>query len=134
MTTCVAIARRSGSESLSPEDASRVGAMRRLARARLKYCGLQTMSDDVAIIVSELFTNAILHSGGTQITFAMTVRDGSLRISVRDGMPGNAEIHSVDGEAETGRGLSLVASLVDARHGTWGVSDAGATTWCSIPC
>ncbi|MFE2487208.1 ATP-binding protein [Streptomyces mirabilis] len=119
---------------MPPEDASRVGAMRRLVRARLKYCGLQRMSDDVAVIVSELLTNAILHSGGEQITFVMTVRDSSLRISVHDGMPGNLKIRPVNSDAETGRGLFLVASLVDAHHGTWGVSDAGATTWCSLPC
>ncbi|MEU0822449.1 ATP-binding protein [Streptomyces mirabilis] len=134
MSTCFAIARRKDSEGLPPEDASRVGAMRRLVRARLKYCGLQRMSDDVAVIVSELLTNAILHSGGEQITFVMTVRDSSLRISVHDGMPGNLEIRPVNSDAETGRGLCLVASLVDAHHGTWGVSDAGATTWCSLPC
>lgn len=133
MSTCFAIARRNGSEGLPPEDASRVGAMRRLARARLKYCGLQRMSADVTVIVSELLTNAILHSGGTQITFAMTVRDGSLRISVRDGMPGHPEIRPVTGDTETGRGLYLVASLVDAHHGTWGVNESGATIWCSLP-
>ncbi|MET9040700.1 ATP-binding protein [Streptomyces mirabilis] len=143
MSTCFAIARRNGSENLPLEDARRVGAMRRLAVARLKYCGLQRMSDDVAVIVSELLTNAILHSGGTQITFGMTVRGGFLRISVRDGRPGNPavrdgrpgnpEICPANGDAETGRGLYLVASLADAHHGTWGISEAGATIWCSLP-
>ncbi|QDN74615.1 ATP-binding protein [Streptomyces sp. S1A1-7] len=133
MSTCFAIARRNGSENLPLEDARRVGAMRRLAVARLKYCGLQRMSDDVAVIVSELLTNAILHSGGTQITFGMTVRGGFLRISVHDGMPGNPEICPANGDAETGRGLYLVASLVDAHHGTWGIGEAGATIWCSLP-
>ncbi|MFD7003556.1 ATP-binding protein [Streptomyces mirabilis] len=133
MSTCFAITRRKDSEGVPPEDASRVGAMRRLARARLKCCGLHKMSDDVALIVSELVTNAILHSGGTQITFGMTIRGGFLRISVHDEVPGHPEIRPANGDAETGRGLYLVASLVDAHHGTWGISEAGATIWCSLP-
>lgn len=36
-------------------------------------------------------------------------------------------------DAENGRGLYLVDSVVRSRQGTWGVSPDGTRTWCSLP-
>ncbi|GAA3785839.1 ATP-binding protein [Streptomyces chiangmaiensis] len=113
-------------------DARRVGMARRVAAARLRYCGLGDLVDDATLIVSELVTNAILHSGGHQVTLSMAVRDGWLRISVHDQMPGGPTVRTADGDAERGRGLFLVESIADARGGGWGTDDDGATTWCAL--
>ncbi|MFD4974845.1 ATP-binding protein [Streptomyces sp. NPDC058424] len=106
--------------------------MRRIAAARLRYCGLEAMTADVMLIVSELLTNALLHSGTTEISLSIAVEGESLHIAVHDGMPGGAAPTTADDDAESGRGLLLVEALVKENGGTWGTSDAGATTWCSL--
>ncbi|KOV74069.1 hypothetical protein ADL00_02935 [Streptomyces sp. AS58] len=113
-------------------DARRVGMARRVAAARLRFCGLEGLVDDATLIVSELVTNAILHSGGHQVTFSMALRDDWLRICVHDEMPGGPSVRTADGDAERGRGLFLVASIAEARGGEWGTDHAGATTWCRL--
>ncbi|CAM5515978.1 hypothetical protein STENM223S_03193 [Streptomyces tendae] len=116
-----------------PEDACRVGVMRRIAAARLRYCGLHALTDDVAVIVSELLTNALLHNTTDEVTLKITAGGGFLRIAVHDGMPGNASPRAVDDAAsESGRGLPLVGALSTARGGSWGTADAGATIWCRL--
>lgn len=115
------------------EDACRVGIMRRIAAARLRYCGLDSMLDDVMLIVSELLTNAIQHSGATEISLSITLEEGGfLRVRVRDGMPGACTAqHPADTE-ESGRGLLLVDALTKSRGGDWGTDAAGAETWCLL--
>lgn len=115
------------------EDACRVGIMRRIAAARLRYCGLESMTDDVMLIVSELLTNALLHSGTTEISLSITVEDGTLSVRVRDGMPGACTAQRPQDTAESGRGLLLVDALTKGSGGDWGTEDAGAETWCSLP-
>ncbi|MCX5009163.1 ATP-binding protein [Streptomyces sp. NBC_00638] len=123
---------RRGGAPPREKDMRRVGAMRRIAAARLRYCGLEAMTDDVSLIVSELLTNALLHSGTTEISLTVAVRDGFLRITVRDGMAGCAEPGEADEGAESGRGLALVNHFVEENGGAWGTSDAGAVTWCRL--
>ncbi|MFF8574008.1 ATP-binding protein [Streptomyces sp. NPDC015408] len=115
-----------------PEDACRVGVMRRIAAARLRYCGLHTLTEDVSVIVSELLTNALLHSATDEITLKITAAGGFLRVAVHDGMPCPAAARDADETAESGRGLFLVDALVSERGGVWGTADAGATTWCRL--
>lgn len=126
------VAGRRGDAPPRAEDACRVGVMRRIAAARLRYCGLETMQSEVVLIVSELLTNALLHSGTTEISLNITVRDGSLHIAVGDGMPGAAEPREAGEGAESGRGLALVEALVEESGGAWGTSADGATTWCHL--
>jgi anti-sigma regulatory factor (Ser/Thr protein kinase) len=115
-----------------PRDAARVGVLRRIAAAELKHRGLDAVIGDALLISSELLTNALLHSGTTEITLNLAVRGGCLRITVIDGMPGRAERRKVDDEAETGRGLGLVEALAEQSGGAWGTSEDGAATWCSL--
>ncbi|GFH35136.1 ATP-binding protein [Streptomyces pacificus] len=115
------------------EDACRVGVMRRIAAARLRYCGLESMADDVMLIVSELLTNALQHSSTTEISLSITVEDGALSVRVRDGMPGTCTAQHPKDTAEWGRGLLLVDALTKGSGGDWGTEDAGAETWCSLP-
>ncbi|MFJ9360790.1 ATP-binding protein [Streptomyces mirabilis] len=132
MTLSFRVSERAPRQRIADADAVRVRMARRVTAARLRYCGLPGLIDDATLIVSELVTNAIVHSGGTRITFTMTVGDGFLRIYVRDEMPGVPTVHGSDDEAERGRGLFLVGSLAEEHAGTWGFSDGGATTWCRL--
>ncbi|MFF3617287.1 ATP-binding protein [Streptomyces sp. NPDC002580] len=111
-------------------DAQRVQVARRLTAARLQYCALDELVDDASLVVSELVTNAIKHSGGTEITFTMIVGDRQLQLFVHDEMQGCPHLCTSGDDAESGRGLFLVDCIAHARGGRWGISDAGATTWC----
>ncbi|MFI5814875.1 ATP-binding protein [Streptomyces sp. NPDC051643] len=132
MSVSFAVGRRAPGVPPSPEDSARVGHMRRIAAARLRHCGLDALRPDVCLIVSELLTNAILHSGTTTICLDMTVRDGGLYLAVDDGMRGNSPApRPVDDDDESGRGLALVGSVVQEHGGTWGADRAGRV-WCSL--
>lgn len=106
--------------------------MRRIAATRLRSCGLGVIADDVALILSELLTNALLHSGATEIGLILAVENGKLTIVVRDGQPGNVAPEAAGDEDESGRGLLLIERLVQESGGTWGTRDAGAETWCRL--
>ncbi|MFF1627432.1 ATP-binding protein [Streptomyces sp. NPDC058251] len=114
------------------EDAHQVGVLRRIAAARLRQCGLQELRADVMVLVSELLTNAVLHSGTREISLSLSVRGGFLHIAVTDGMPGNPARKDLVDDDESGRGLALVEALVQEHGGTWGTSNAGAQTWCTL--
>ncbi len=107
--------------------------MRRRARQRLSARGLAYVADEAVLIVSELVTNAIVHSGGREVTVILSLRAGFLRIDVHDGVPSCHTRPKAPRDAdENGRGLVLVQSLAEEGRGTWGVEDAGATTWCEL--
>ncbi|KOG07339.1 hypothetical protein ADK35_44170 [Streptomyces viridochromogenes] len=106
--------------------------MRRVAAARLRYCGLDELVDDVMTIVSELLTNALLHSGTTEIELRVALDDGSLRIEVCDGQEGSIQPKPANDNDQSGRGLAIVEGLVQENGGKWGVSDDGTTVWCLL--
>ncbi|MFD5588967.1 ATP-binding protein [Streptomyces sp. NPDC127063] len=120
--------------NLAARDAQRVQMTRRVTAARLRFCGLDALVDDAKLIVSELVTNAIVHSGGRDITLTVAVQDEALHIAVHDGVPGSRPALELaeSGDAEQGRGLPLVAALAETHNGEWGVRDEGATAWCRL--
>lgn len=127
------ITKRSPGELPPPVDESRVRAMRHVTRERLTSRGLTCVADDATLIVSELITNAILHSGGMQIQLTLDLRDGVLCIRVHDGVTGpRPTAQTPEDDDEHGRGLVLVQEIARSRQGAWGVSDNGATTWCEL--
>lgn len=132
MSLTFRISPRADRHTIAEADARRVKIARQVARVGLGYCGSPAVVDDAVLIVSELVTNAIVHSGGTDVTFTMTVNDDCLRIAVRDEMPGAPTLRDSADEAERGRGLLLVSCLAEEHGGAWGTDDGGATTWCNL--
>lgn len=126
------ISSRSGDAPPGAQDTCRVGIMRRIAAARLRCCGLQALTDDVMLIVSELLTNALLHSGTSEIRLRLTVEEDFLCIAVSDGVPSGIAPVPADEKAESGRGLILVAALAQDQGGAFGISDRGAMAWCTL--
>jgi serine/threonine-protein kinase RsbW len=96
------------------------------------------LRDDAALILSELFTNALLHTGSSQITCRVLAAPRTLYLSVTDqgqGPTGPQIRHPERAlgrpDAENGRGLLLVSAL--AR--TWGVATnpgQGRTVWAVL--
>ncbi|AWW35682.1 ATP-binding protein [Streptomyces cadmiisoli] len=119
-------------DGVAERGARRVRMARRATAALLCFRGLDRLVDDATLIVSELVTNAIQHSGGVRVTFTMTVRDGFLRLAVLDCMPGQPIVQDAAGDAERGRGLLIVDCLAAANRGTWGTNEDGTEVWCSL--
>ncbi|MFG2310529.1 ATP-binding protein [Streptomyces sp. NPDC048566] len=134
MSGCFALTPRRAGADIALRDARRVRMARRVTAARLSFCGLTSLIDDVTLVVSELVRNAIMHSGGTQVALTLALRGGLLSITVHDEQRREVPALRLAGrDDERGRGLFLVDRLATARHGAWGIRDAGATTWCSLP-
>jgi anti-sigma regulatory factor (Ser/Thr protein kinase) len=113
--------------SLPPEAAS-VSAARRFA-AEANWPGAKEQRDRLAILVSEVTTNAVLHA---RTRFSITLRSSGsrLRVAVEDESP-QLPIKKQYGPAEpTGRGLKLVSSLASA----WGVDPkpGGKIVWFEL--
>lgn len=72
--------------------------------------------DDALLLISELVTNSVLH-GGPPIVLTIECDGEALHVRVRDGAAATPVAMSVEQDAESGRGLSLVDLISD----TWGV-------------
>ena len=84
----------------------------------------------LALVVSELVTNAIRHAG-TPITLVVTDGEDELRVEVGDAGPG-FDWPLTEPRPETG-GLGL--TVVDALSKEWGIDrdSGGCAVWCVIP-
>jgi anti-sigma regulatory factor (Ser/Thr protein kinase) len=86
--------------------------------------------DAAALVVDELVTNAVLHAG-TPLDLLVDLREQALVVAVADGsssMPG-ARVAAAD--AESGRGLALVAAIAHR----WGVrprQEGGKVVWVEL--
>ncbi|MFJ6656078.1 ATP-binding protein [Streptomyces sp. NPDC091377] len=128
----ILVAPRAPEAQLADAEARSVRVLRREVAALLRHIGLAELIDSTSLVVSELMTNAMLHSGTEEIRLTIVVQNGFLHIVVIDGMPGRAAPTPAAVTAESGRGLLLVQSVAEDHGGTWGVSDAGARTWCRL--
>jgi serine/threonine-protein kinase RsbW len=106
------------------------GAARRLVVNALRERGHgETMLDDIAIVVSELATNAVLHAR-SPFSIAATERDFVVRLSVHDHGEGSPRVPDRGPAATSGRGLMLVDQLANR----WGVDAnlAGKIVWAEL--
>ncbi|WP_371498667.1 ATP-binding protein [Kitasatospora sp. NBC_00374] len=143
-------------------DPSEVGRARRWVRARLKGHGLDPdaqVAETLVLVVSELVTNAVVHTGCPAVLrLSMPVPggpravggglggglgggfDGAVVDGVGRGVPVRVEVADASlvapaprhagGEATNGRGLELVELLCD-RWG-WYPDGSGKRVWCEI--
>ncbi|MGC9540336.1 ATP-binding protein [Streptomyces sp. UG1] len=107
---------------------------RRLTRARLNgWSVCEDTCDTAALVVSELVTNAIVHTASEHIVCEL--HDGAelVRIAVRDEgcAPGEPHPAAARPEDEHGRGLLLIDALCHA----WGAREhgSGLMVWADLP-
>ncbi len=117
------------SVDLPPEPSSATRA-RTLTRERLEESCSRDTLDTVALLVTELVTNAILHAR-TPLLLTLESRPDHVRICVEDRSNDQPAVRSYESDAVTGRGLALVEQLAS----TWGVdtTPSGKVVWCEVP-
>ncbi|MFJ8589915.1 ATP-binding protein [Streptomyces sp. NPDC093598] len=108
---------------------------RRLTQARLTgWSVCEDTCDSAALVVSELVTNAIVHTASTHIVCELHDGDDLVRIAVRDEGCAPGQPHAAGRtrpEEEHGRGLLLVDALCRA----WGAHEdgPGLLVWAELP-
>ena len=108
-----------------------VGLARQATRGALAAWRLAFMEETVALLVSELVTNAVRHARGTDaIALELETAGPWLRIEIHDGDPRWPQPRTPAGFDESGFGLVLV----DALAGQWGVREnaAGKAVWAEL--
>ncbi|MGW2425043.1 ATP-binding protein [Streptomyces sp. NPDC001709] len=101
-----------------------VAQARRLAHARLTgWSVCADTCDSAALVISELVTNAIVHTASSRVVCELHDHDDTVRIAVRDEgcAPGEPHPSPQRPDEEHGRGLLLVDALCRA----WGAQEHG---------
>ena len=107
-----------------------VGHARRFARRALRSWGVAVDYDAALLVVSELVTNALVHTDG-KVRMDLTLVDNRLRIAIADASPRSpVRPTSIGWEATGGRGILLVEAL-SATWGTLPVS-GGKQVWAEL--
>lgn len=97
-------------------EATAIGAARRFVAGTLERWGWGSLVDDAAVVVSELATNAVLHTGaGFHVSIDVVAGDG-IRVAVHDESPVGPSPRGYSLTSATGRGLRMV----DALAASWG--------------
>ena len=113
-----------------PSTVSTPATARALARDAVERGRATVRLDDVALVVSELVTNAVVHGTG-EITLDLTVAADAVRVEVADEAPADLPgALPLTPDSESGRGLFLVSKI--ARD--WGVRAAGGgkVVWADL--
>jgi anti-sigma regulatory factor (Ser/Thr protein kinase) len=125
-----------------PSDPASVPAARRYVCELLTEWGMADEApavDAVRLIVSELATNAVLHTFGQSPTFTVDVvldRDERLRIGVTDSHPRWPQRLPAAVQQDNGRGMVIVRHLAAESGGRLLVTptdDGGKTVWITLP-
>jgi anti-sigma regulatory factor (Ser/Thr protein kinase) len=100
-----------------------------LARHAIARHAAQT----AVLVVSELVTNAVVHSGSTVVSCTLQLRSGLLRVEVTDQGTSRTSpvIRSVAADEASGRGLLLVSTVAQA-WGAFPVVPSGWTVWATM--
>ncbi len=124
---------RSADFEVAPDKASVAWARHRL-RGQLTRWGIEaTACEEPVLVLSELVTNALLHSRSRTIRCRLELTDSLLYLAVTDqgGTAGNPPALEQDADNEEGRGLHLVSTLAE----TWGHTreNQGLRVWALLP-
>ncbi|MGW5328157.1 ATP-binding protein [Streptomyces sp. NPDC004014] len=118
---------------------SRIGQVRRIVSAQLRYWHMDPLIDRAALGVTELLSNVHRHARPDKsCTVELELLAGRLTVSVRDHdprlpvVPDDASAPELLPLATCGRGLAMVAALSES----WGArpeGDDGKVVWFTLP-
>lgn len=117
-------------ELVVPSTPRSVAAVRRYAVDACTAFGWSDSVDTVALLASEVATNAVLYAYGPEIRVRVLDLGLRLRVEVFDGSPVLPVARRAPAGAENGRGIAIVEALAVA----WGVEarPAGKTIWFEV--
>ncbi|MFT9472679.1 ATP-binding protein [Streptomyces sp. 11-1-2] len=112
---------------------SRIGQVRRIVSAQLRYWHLDPLIDPAALGVTELLTNVHRHAEpDKQCAVEIVLMLDRLTVSVRDQDPRLPRLRACDPVATHGRGLALVAAVSQS----WGMhardDGSGKVVWFTL--
>jgi anti-sigma regulatory factor (Ser/Thr protein kinase) len=125
-----------------PSDPASVTTARRYVCGVLAGWGLPAEApsvDAVRLIVSELATNAVLHTSGLSPTFTVDVRlerSEQLHIGVTDSHPRWPRQSAAAVQQDNGRGMVIIRHLTTESGGSLQVTptdEGGKTVWITLP-
>ncbi|MFJ9037388.1 ATP-binding protein [Streptomyces sp. NPDC102406] len=112
---------------------SRIGQVRRIVSAQLRYWHLDPLVDLAELGITELLTNVHRHAEPDKMcTVEMELLKERLTLSVYDHDPRLPVVRATDSFATCGRGLAMVAAVSES----WGVRPHGAdgkVVWFTLP-
>jgi anti-sigma regulatory factor (Ser/Thr protein kinase) len=115
---------------------SRIGQVRRIVSAQLRYWHLDPLIDRAALGVTELLTNVHRHAQPDKTcTVEMELLLDRLTVSVHDHdprLPVVEDIRDAESLATCGRGLAMVAAVSES----WGArpdGESGKVVWFTLP-
>ncbi|MFJ1730119.1 ATP-binding protein [Streptomyces sp. NPDC088254] len=112
---------------------SRIGQVRRIVSAQLRYWHLDPLIDRASLGVTELLTNVHLHAQPDKTcTVEMELLLDRLTVSVHDRDPRLPVLEAADAFATCGRGLAMVAAVSES----WGAKpdgESGKVVWFTLP-
>ncbi|MDX3801637.1 ATP-binding protein [Streptomyces sp. AK04-3B] len=112
---------------------SRIGQVRRIVSAQLRYWHMDPLIDRAALGVTELLTNVHLHAQPDKTCVVeMELLLDRLTVSVRDHDPRLPVVKAAETLATCGRGLAMVAAVSES----WGArpdGESGKVVWFTLP-
>lgn len=113
-----------------PQDLTAPGAARSVARAALGRWALARLVEPVALVVSELVTNAVRY-GRPPVWMRLRRLEHSVQITVHDEDPRPLDPGEAAADAESGRGLAIVRALA-TETGCTTVDGDGKIVWAQV--
>ncbi|GAA1370090.1 hypothetical protein GCM10009612_59250 [Streptomyces beijiangensis] len=112
---------------------SRIGQVRRIVSAQLRYWHLDPLIDQAALGVTELLTNVHRHAQPDKMCIVeIELLLDRLTVSVHDHDPHLPTVRVADPLDTCGRGLAMIAAVSES----WGVrpeGPAGKVVWFTLP-
>lgn len=107
---------------IAAKDFAAVAGLRAVARSALSWWDVPVeRRADVLVILSELATNALMHTDGP-LRVRLTCRGGTIRLDIADSSPvlGRRQPADLRAESPHGWGLTIAAELADRLTATTG--------------
>lgn len=109
-----------------------VSEARSTVRRHLRYWHVDSdLADQITLVVSELFTNAVIHSNSSTIECVLNATGNRIRLEVANEGTECASLNDAapaDASAEHGRGLMLVTASSNA----WGLRNSSHRHSCAV--